>query len=415
VRSGSPGCTAASGVVPRSGAGAIRRQVVPVGPPSPHAPTASSGVGRRPAALGGAAAGAATNLWKSKVQRTQSFSWASLARDTGVGALAGAAGGVLGRAATAVAPAVRNGLAGAAARAPAAVQRARAAATQSARSAAGVRSVVSRGEATAASSEMRAAVGQAPSSLEGNASGRMVSAACFIAGTLILLADGTGKSIEDIAVGESVLAFNQETGRTESRTVSQIFVHYDVPTYELTIDGSATVTTTQYHPFWVEGRGWTSAGDLIAGEHLVQPDGSTVAISSVVPTGERETVYNFEVEGLRTYYVAVGDQWVLVHNTCDADAEGLEHVVARHTRGGAQNDAMSGTFDDGVDLGALAQGSNGQIGMRNSLTGNIEYSLRAPGSIGLTGKPSGMLPTSRYTVVRSGWDGGLITMFPGGM
>ena len=42
------------------------------------------------AALGGAAAGAATNLWKSKVQKTQKFSWGSLARDTVVGGAIGA-------------------------------------------------------------------------------------------------------------------------------------------------------------------------------------------------------------------------------------------------------------------------------------------------------------------------------------
>ncbi|GIG34834.1 RHS repeat-associated core domain-containing protein [Cellulomonas pakistanensis] len=73
------------------------------------------------AALGGAAAGAATNLWRSKVQKTQAFSWASLARDTGMGALAGAAGGVLGKVAAAAAPAIRQGVAAAAARASGAV------------------------------------------------------------------------------------------------------------------------------------------------------------------------------------------------------------------------------------------------------------------------------------------------------
>lgn len=61
-------------------------------------------------ALGGAAAGAVTNLWRSKVQRTQPFSWGSLARDTLFGAAAGAAGGGLGRIAAAAAPAIRTGL-----------------------------------------------------------------------------------------------------------------------------------------------------------------------------------------------------------------------------------------------------------------------------------------------------------------
>lgn len=37
-------------------------------------------------ALGGAAAGAATNLWKSKVQKTKPFSWGRLAKDSAIGA-----------------------------------------------------------------------------------------------------------------------------------------------------------------------------------------------------------------------------------------------------------------------------------------------------------------------------------------
>ncbi|GEA85080.1 hypothetical protein [Cellulomonas gelida] len=50
------------------------------------------------AAAAGAVGGAVTNLWKSKVQHTQAFSWNSLAADTVVGGVLGAAGGVIGKA-----------------------------------------------------------------------------------------------------------------------------------------------------------------------------------------------------------------------------------------------------------------------------------------------------------------------------
>jgi len=49
------------------------------------------------AALAGAAGGAVTNLWRTQVQKTASFSWTSLAVETGVGALLGAAGGAAGK------------------------------------------------------------------------------------------------------------------------------------------------------------------------------------------------------------------------------------------------------------------------------------------------------------------------------
>jgi RHS repeat-associated protein len=78
---------------------------------------ASGGVGSVGcAALGGAAAGAATNLWKSQVQGTQRSSWGSLAMDTGVGAVSGGLG-------KAAAPALRRGAAAASERVVAAASR----------------------------------------------------------------------------------------------------------------------------------------------------------------------------------------------------------------------------------------------------------------------------------------------------
>jgi hypothetical protein len=81
------------------------------------------------AALGGAAAGAATNLWKSKVQKTQKFSWAGLARDVGVGAVVGGVTGSLQGVASA---ALRRGVSAVAA----AAQRGAGAAASGARAAA---------------------------------------------------------------------------------------------------------------------------------------------------------------------------------------------------------------------------------------------------------------------------------------
>ncbi len=83
-------------------------------------------------------------------------------------------------------------------------------------------------------------------------------AACFTAGTPVLLADGTSKPIEDIDVGDKVTAYDPDTGRAEARDVVRTFVHHDVPTYDVTLTSGEKVTTTQEHPFWVQGKGWTS-------------------------------------------------------------------------------------------------------------------------------------------------------------
>ncbi|MEU3191850.1 RHS repeat-associated core domain-containing protein [Streptomyces sp. NPDC006992] len=59
---------------------------------------------------------------------------------------------------------------------------------------------------------------------------------------------------------------------------------------------------------------------------------------------------------------------------CGEDAYSIrDHVIPRHTPGGAEADAMKSLFDDGVDLGRLATGSAGRIGRYQDATGNIRY------------------------------------------
>jgi hypothetical protein len=78
--------------------------------------------------------------------------------------------------------------------------------------------------------------------------------------------------------------------------------------------------TTDEHPFFVPGRGWVTARSLEVGQTLLQADGrvATVAWTAREAHPEGVPVYNFEVEGFHTYYVAqrVEDTPVLVHNDC---------------------------------------------------------------------------------------------------
>ena len=232
-----------------------------------------------------------------------------------------------------------------------------------------------------------------------------VTAACFVAGTPVLLADGSSKPIEDIAVGDQVTAYNPDTGQTETRDVVRTYVHHDVPSYDVTLDIGERVTTTSEHPFWVEGRGWTPAAQLRAGDPLRQPDVSTVAVQSVHATGQTATVYNFEVDGLHDYYVQAGNTWILVHNACDV--AGLAHAAERHVAGGAKNIHAS-TFWDGTDLAQLAD-TSGAIGLRQA-NGNIQYVMSRGPSVGVDFQTG--LPTNVFTVIRKP-GGDLVTIFPG--
>ena len=84
------------------------------------------------------------------------------------------------------------------------------------------------------------------------------------------------------------------------------------------------IRTTGEHPFWVDGKGWTAAGELKAGDQLLGADKSKLPVESVVETEDTETVYNFRVADWHTYFVG-NEHWdfeVWVHNACASGANG---------------------------------------------------------------------------------------------
>ena len=121
-------------------------------------------------------------------------------------------------------------------------------------------------------------------------------------------------NIEDLRVGDTVLAFNPGTGQTEPRRIVDAF---DRTTYRLRVleihdlDGtSQTIRTTDEHPFWVvDQQDFKPAGELEVGEELLGPRGEVQTLASTWAEEHPEgvTVYNFEVEGAHTYFVCASD------------------------------------------------------------------------------------------------------------
>ncbi|MFF7297461.1 polymorphic toxin-type HINT domain-containing protein [Streptomyces sp. NPDC008265] len=142
----------------------------------------------------------------------------------------------------------------------------------------------------------------------------------FVAGTRVLLADGTTRPIEDLADGDQVLATDPETGETASRPVTATIYTEDDKTYVdlgiQTPDGVDTITTTDHHPFWSETEHvWKDAEDLKAGESLRTDQGTPAVIAAVRVFEAFDETYNFTVGDLHTYYVLAGETPVLVHNS----------------------------------------------------------------------------------------------------
>ncbi|MET9246178.1 DUF5615 family PIN-like protein [Nonomuraea sp. NPDC003709] len=159
----------------------------------------------------------------------------------------------------------------------------------------------------------------------------------FVPGTLVVMADGSTKPIEDVDVGDHVLATDPETGERSAQPVlaritgegAKNLVRISVRTE----DGSGVVIATAEHPFWVEDlKAWVGATRLSPGMWLKTGAGTHVQVAAVAKwTSAKQDVYNLTVAGPHTYHVAAASTDVLVHNdnpSCDL-AAAMKRALAK--------------------------------------------------------------------------------------
>ncbi|MEV0393020.1 Hint domain-containing protein [Polymorphospora rubra] len=179
-------------------------------------------------------------------------------------------------------------------------------------------------EAAAAAAKQAADDAAATAAKQGdNAAGRSCVDNSFTPGTHVLLADGTTKPIEDVELGDEVVAYDTETGEAVDSTVSAVIVgegekklvDVAVDTDGDAGDQTATITATDGHPFWVPELGaWIDAAKLQPGQWLQTAAGTWVRIAAVHAYTEQQRVHNLTVTNTHTYHVMASDQPILVHN-----------------------------------------------------------------------------------------------------
>lgn len=128
---------------------------------------------------------------------------------------------------------------------------------------------------------------------------------CFLAGTPILMGDGSVKAIEQIKASDTVMAFDEKTKSLQKDKVVKTFRHKS--NRYLIINGNLKLT--ENHPVYSKEK-WIEAGKLKIGDTLVNAQGQEELIISIKEVKKRVTVYNLEVNPHHTY-IAVG---VVVHN-----------------------------------------------------------------------------------------------------
>jgi hypothetical protein len=155
---------------------------------------------------------------------------------------------------------------------------------------------------------------------------------CFVAGTPVLMADGSSKAIEEVKAGDKVLSKDEVSGKIVAKEVVNTKVRTAPSTLVIEVAGGTRVETTPEHPFYVEGTGWTPAGRLAIGNAIVTRAGPSLKIVRIETKEKPATVYNFEVEGTHSYFVgnpaSMGSaqekvrtgqnySWLWVHNYVD--------------------------------------------------------------------------------------------------
>ena len=132
---------------------------------------------------------------------------------------------------------------------------------------------------------------------------------CFVAGTKITLEDGSQKNIEDIKVGEKILSFNGL--EMEASVVGEINNHEVNNIIKLSFDSDITITTTYEHPFFVVGKNWVKAKDLLIGDVTLNVNGGQTTLKQIEYYDDTQTVYNLlSVSPNHNFYA----NNILVHN-----------------------------------------------------------------------------------------------------
>ncbi|MFF5210866.1 polymorphic toxin-type HINT domain-containing protein [Streptosporangium sp. NPDC000396] len=193
----------------------------------------------------------------------------------------------------------------------------------------------------------------------------------FVPGTKVLMADGSLKPIEEIKVGDKVLATDPETGKIGPRVVvTPISSEGPKMLVQITVDidgkkGEATgaITATNNHPFWVEKlRTWVPAEQLKPGMWLRTSSGTYVQVSATIQwTVPHQHVHNLTVEDLHTYYVLAGETPVLVHNNggCwKTRYEKAGDLAKKYTEGQSTRDPASQWYHEMLDKDELLNGIN---------------------------------------------------------
>ena len=148
---------------------------------------------------------------------------------------------------------------------------------------------------------------------------------CFPPGTLVLMADGTTKPIEELNVGEVVWADDPEDELPAMvYRIDAVHSNYTLRLIHIRIDSTGDgvadgeLQATGKHEIWTENDGWQFAETLRLGDKLRSRSGPGLSTATVIDTRQQSVgskTFNLSVNGVQTFFVVDSSGTsVLVHN-----------------------------------------------------------------------------------------------------
>lgn len=137
--------------------------------------------------------------------------------------------------------------------------------------------------------------------------------ASFAAGTPVWTPQGQ-RAIEQLAAGDEVTSRDAQSYADTRQIIDQTFTRRAANYYALQTE-AGTLHVTEEHPFWVQGRGWTPARELQAGDPIAGATGDALVLQAI-PVDSPTDVFNLSIAKTESYFAGISGLWV--HNAkCD--------------------------------------------------------------------------------------------------
>ena len=137
---------------------------------------------------------------------------------------------------------------------------------------------------------------------------------CFLAGTKVLMADGSEKNIEEIKPGDMVLSydFNKKVNVFSEVSMHHIHKKEEMNDYYILLNDNLCVTPN--HRFYTD-HGWVEAGNLKINDKLFCSNLKDYSkVFSIKKIYQRQKTYDLTIKNTHNYYVLNNNNFVLVHN-----------------------------------------------------------------------------------------------------